>query len=493
LRFILDTNILIPLEDSQLPLKASLANFVRLSNANGHQLIYHPASEDDISRDSNEQRKRQTLERLKQYSRLNDRPNCPWNDDSTHPNDKADNEILYALYCDAAHALITEDQGIHQKAKDKGLADRVYYIQTADDWLRRLYERVSILLPNIEEVSLYSLVPILNSVFFDSLRGAYTSFDIWFRNKAQNGLKAWVVWESPNILGAICIFDTQTNEKIADEGMVLSGAALKLSTFKVGETMRGKKIGELFLKAAFRYATANKHENIFIHGELEKHSFLFDLLEDFGFSAIGTHPGSTGRDVVYIKKHPTNPPPYDGIQAFDYLKTYFPHYQKDDGVNKYIIPIQPEFHRILFPDYQSEYDRQQSLFQPTNSAGNAIKLAYLCHAQTKKMSAGNIVLFYRSGDEKAITSIGVVEDYQVLDDPMIIAQQVSRRTVYTMEQIQQMAEKSTKVMLFRLIRHFDTSICFEWLKNNKVVNGSIQSIQLINSEAFEKVINHAEV
>ena len=34
--------------------------------------------------------------------------------------------------------------------------------------------------------------------------------------------------------------------------LVLDGDALKLCTFKVGEKVRGRKIGELFLKAAFR-------------------------------------------------------------------------------------------------------------------------------------------------------------------------------------------------------------------------------------------------
>ena len=48
MRFLLDTNILIPLEDSQLPLQENLANFVRLAHEHGHQLVYHPASETDI-------------------------------------------------------------------------------------------------------------------------------------------------------------------------------------------------------------------------------------------------------------------------------------------------------------------------------------------------------------------------------------------------------------------------------------------------------------
>ena len=48
MRFLLDTNVLIPLEDSQLPLEPSLTSFVRLAHLHGHVLLYHPASEDDI-------------------------------------------------------------------------------------------------------------------------------------------------------------------------------------------------------------------------------------------------------------------------------------------------------------------------------------------------------------------------------------------------------------------------------------------------------------
>jgi len=74
MRFLLDTNILIPLENSQIVPGESVTNFVRLANENGHQLLYHPASEDDVNRDSNILRRGQTMERLKQYVRLKDPP-----------------------------------------------------------------------------------------------------------------------------------------------------------------------------------------------------------------------------------------------------------------------------------------------------------------------------------------------------------------------------------------------------------------------------------
>ena len=486
MRFLLDTNILIPLEDSKLPLLPSLANFVRLAHEHGHSLIYHPASEDDIRQDANVERRNQTLARLGQYSRLDVRPACPWNAGVADRNDAADNEILYALSLNAAHGLVTEDQGIHSKAKARGLVHRVYTIQTAEDQLKRLHETVAVQLPNIEDVPLYSLTPLLSTSFFDSLRDGYAPFNEWFEQKAKEGRRAWVNWEDEGVLGGICIYARQDNEVITDE-ITLPGTALKLATFKVGETNRGRKIGELFLKAAFRYATTNGLENIFIHGDVDQHHFLFEMLEDFGFVKVGFHPGSDGRDAVYLKSHPVFPP-NDQLPPFEYLCRYFPHFRHDADTAKFIVPIKADYHRILFPDYQSPVDLQMNLFGPPNTAGNAIKLAYLCHAQTKTIIPGDVVLFFRSGDERAITSIGVVESYETLDDSAEIVARVKRRTVYSMDDIDLIAKKPTRVMLFRLIRHLGNPLSQAWLEQEQVLKGPPQSITKISNDKFEAIL-----
>lgn len=478
MRFLLDTNVLIPLEDSTLPLRESLARFVRLAHENGHQLLVHPASEDDINRDHNPVRRARTLERLRQYTRLEGCQTCPKNTATTSPNDAADNEILYALESDAAHALVTEDRAIHDKARALGIVHRVYTIQTVDDFLRRLHEPTYVRLPNIEDVPLHSLTGILDDEFFNSLRGTY-DFDNWFREKAREGRRAWVYWDAPEKLGALCVYARQDHQRVTDDGKMLYGSALKLCTFKVAESCRGRKIGELFLKAAFRYATANRLEHLFIHGNAEKQHFLLKLLEEFGFQNIGAYCG----DAMYVKQHPIVPPS-SHAGSFDYLKLFFPHFKKDKSVRKFIVPIRPGYHQILFPDYDLG---QLNLFSPTNTAGNAIKLAYLCHAQINTIGPGDIVLFYRSTDQRAITSIGVVEQYETLNDASAIAGRVSRRTVYSMKDIILLSKKPTKVMLFRLVKHFATPVTHEWLLRQSIVNGNIQSIRTLGHDEFEAV------
>lgn len=487
LRFLLDTNVLIPLQDSFQVLEGNLVNFVRLASIGGHQLMYHPANIADFERDTDIERRQRNLLRIRQYPALHDPAPCIWNTAEIGPNDACDNELLYALHCDAVHALVTEDRGIHAKARIRGLAHRVYTIQTAEDWLRRLHETRHIVLPNIQDVPLHGLTPELEGAFFDSLREGYPAaagrdgFDEWFRRKAREDRHAWVYRDSDSALEAICIYQVQNDEVLNDAGEVLSGPALKLCTFKVGEPVRGRKIGELFLKAAFRFSTENSCEHLFITARADSQDYLIRVLMDFGFEERGTYCG----DMVLVKRQPVIPPSTEGIAPNDYVRRYFPHYRSDSTVRKFLVPIKPHYHEILFPDYTSV---QPGLFAPTGNVGNAIKLAYLCHAQTNAIRPGDILLFYRTDDEKAVTSLGVVEQFEVSSDGAQIASLVSRRTVYSLGEIDELAKKPTKVILFRLIGHFPTVVSYEQLTRDDVVTGPIQSIRKVSDASFSKVL-----
>lgn len=484
LRFLLDTNVLIPLQDSYQVLTSNLANFVRLANVGGHQLLYHPATIADFRRDTDGVRRERNLQRLNQYSQLDNPASCPRNGPEISANEACDNEILYALECDAVHALVTEDRGIHAKARTLGLRDRVYTIQMAEDWLRRLHEPRQIVLPNIEDVPLHSLTPSLSNQFFDSLRKGYEGFDEWFRKKARADRRAWIYRADDGQLAALCIYAIQTGEVINDEQERLEGDALKLCTFKVGEGVRGRKIGELFLKAAFRYATERVCEHVFTHTNATEHDYLIRLLEDFGFSQQGRY----GDDDVLVKVHPRIAPEVSDITPLEYACRYFPHYRRDKKIQKFIVPIQPRYHDILLPDYSPKQGR---LFGVENSAGNAIKLAYLCHAQTNSIAPGDVLLFYRTVDEKAITSIGVVDNFKTLERAEEIASLVSRRTVYSLQEIDEMATSLTKVILFRLVEHLPTQVNYAQLQQGCGIKGPIQSIRKIQDDQFNKVLKAA--
>ena len=73
-----------------------------------------------------------------------------------------------------------------------------------------------------------------------------------------------------------------------------------------------------------------------------------------------------------------------------------------------------------------------------------------------------------------------------------IARIVSRRTVYSDQQIEDMAQTETKVMLFRLICHLENSVSYADLKRLRVVQGPIQSIVKISDESFSRILRAAE-
>lgn len=491
MRFLLDTNILIPLEDSQVALRPSLAAFVRLASDNGHPLVYHPASERDIRRDRDPDRLRRTLDRLGQYFRLDHLPSCPWNDLETDPNEAADNEILHAISLHAARFLVTEDLGIHRKAKALGLPDRVLTIQMAADLLLRLHDRKEVRLPNIIEMPLHGVADKLPTAFFESLREGYPGFDRWFSEKAEEGRSAWVCRTHEGNLRGLCIFAVQNDTQVTADGRVLPGAALKLCTFKVGDEERGQKIGELLLKASFRFATENGIENIFITADPDKHQRLIELLEDFGFRLVGMDPKNT-RDQVLVKRHPVSPP-LPEPDPLAYHRAYFPHFMAGPDQGKFIVPVLPGYHDILFPDYRREGDPVPLFEIPQpNAAGNAIKLAYLCHSGTKQVLPGDIVLFYRSQDHRSVTSLGVVECFETLEDAEEIIGLVRRRTVYSMQEIQEIAAKPTKVMLFRQVRHLRNPVPLPRLMKEGVLKGAPQSITRISHNSYLRLLNASD-
>lgn len=482
MRILIDTNIFIHLEDTSEILDDSFSELYRLAKENKDEILIHKVSLDDINKDKNNQRREVSLSKIKKYSRLDDAPIPEKNEleslglKEPRDNDRIDNIILYAIYKDAANILITEDHGLHKKAKSLGLSDRVHYIQQATEFLKRLYSRNPVPLNNIKDRPLHNVT--LAGPFFDSLREGYSGFNDWFRGSAREGRKAWIYESEGTNLGAICIYKEEDNPVVTDEDVAIRGKVLKLCTFKVDDNMRGRKIGELLFKTAFIYATHNKLEHIYITMKLGKQLFLQELCEKFGFENFGNYKG----DAVFVKKHPVSPPVSD-LKPLDYHIRYFPHFKRGPEVGKYVIPIQPQYHEVLFP----EKKKQIGLFAES-TAGNAIKQAYLCHARIGGMMAGDIVLFYRSHDQRAITSLGVVELVAELQDLDKIIQIVSKRTVYRYEELQEMSKKKTKVILFRLSEHLSRPKTYDWLLGNDIVKGSIQTIRSITDESFEKIM-----
>lgn len=60
-----------------------------------------------------------------------------------------------------------------------------------------------------------------------------------------------------------------------------------------------------------------------------------------------------------------------------------------------------------------------------------------------------------------------------------------------MEEIANIVTKPTKVMLFRLVKHFSNPLKLEWLTQRRITKGTPQSIMRISAGAFEEVFKNA--
>ena len=130
MNILLDTNIIIPLEDTSKILDSSFAELRKLSAEQSHCLYIHPMQLENINRDKNQERRKIILSRLKQYSQIQNPPilsNQECNElglSQFNDNDKVDNHVLFALY----HGAFLLQMMKEYIKKPYGSACRIKYI-----------------------------------------------------------------------------------------------------------------------------------------------------------------------------------------------------------------------------------------------------------------------------------------------------------------------------------------------------------------------------
>ena len=436
-----------------------------------------------MERDKDETRRTARLELLGKYQWLEDPPKdfklishaiVPAEPGS---NDEVDNDLLVAVAAPAVDYLITEDKNILRKASGLGLSERVITLKEAVEMLESLFDRPAAAPPSVEDVKPYLLD--LSDRIWESFRLDYPGFDDWLRKCMLEHRQTWLI-KGPKRYDAIAIVNKEARPPAAIRGRVL-----KLCSFKVSEESSGYKFGELLLKTIFRYATTNRYDWIFVEA-FDRHASLIQLLELFGFRAIQT---SSKGELVLAKpmnRKASNEP----LSGLDFNIRFGPE-AIDWEQDAFIVPIQPTFDELLFPDQQHGFE-QSSLFAGDHPFGNAMRKAYLCHSNITKLVPGSILLFYRSADLRALTSVGVMEEAQRLSDPLEIATLVGRRTVYSFEQISDMARKPVLSILFRHARPIDPVIRLRDLVSAGVLKAAPESIVSVSESAKQWIVSRLD-
>lgn len=481
MNILLDTNIIIPLEDTSRVLDTSFAELRRLAAEQQHCLYVHPMQVEDINRDKNTERKQIVLSRLNQYSKI-DNPPVLTEDECiklglSQPNDhdKVDNNILFALYRGAVHLLVTNDEGIHKKASKIGIQDKVYRLEQFLVFLRRYSNQpVAYTYTGVRERYMYEIDK--SQSFFDSLRQAYKGFDNWYQKSAEKQRKCWCIEDEEGRVAAICIYKFEENEKLTDDGETTQGKILKLCTFKVDVSARGKKLGERLLYIAFDFCVKNNIDWVYLHTYGEEQKTLVGLCEEYGFYYLGKYK----QDDVYLKPMKLHKGELDSL---DSLIRYYPYFQDDSSVQKFIVPIRPKYHEDLFPDFSnmkgSLFESDQNLY---SCQGNTIKKAYLCHSKIKSIKKGDVILFYRSQDKKSIQCMGIVEEASFSDKIDEVFPKIAKRTVYTYSELEKILTQKTLIILFRFIP-LNTEIKLQQILSAGI-QGNIQSIRQISHKQY---------
>jgi len=505
-KLLIDTNVFIGLED-QKEVAPELAGMVAQCNQHSVHIFIHEAALEDIKRDKDAARRRVSISNVNKFEQLKGISTPPKADliarfgNMPKPNDEVDVALLHALDIGAVDFLVTQDQGIHARARRcvPSLADRVLTIADTIAWLRASFEPTKVTLPYIEERPAHA-IPLTDDIF-DSLRKGYPGFDRWWREKCvPQHRPCWVVI----LNGELASIIVRKEETAAEAETHYPGhKILKICTFKVKPKFRGEKLGELLLKQTLWFAQKNAFDLVYLT-TFDDQETLIGVLKYFGFEHTGNNAG--GEHVYEKQILSTKLVPKPGDDLFDLARQNYPRFVGRPPANAFCVPIKGEYHNILFPELAARV--QEDLFggaatagAATRTPGNTIRKVYLCRAPTQQLMAGSIIVFYRSRSvgylaSQSVTSVGVVESVTKARSLEELVRLTGKRSVYSEGQLDAFKatkKKPVKVIDFLLIGHIDPPILLTDLKAGGVFNRTPpQSICILPPARFQLVRNRMQ-
>lgn len=490
MKVLIDTNIIITREDDHV-IPESLQELERSLKNQGHEILTHPASRVDVKRDGNEKRREITESKIGTYQELVF-PHYPRPDDvgfrrhvpqTEDTNEQVDNALLYSVYEDRVDYLITEDSGIQDKARRLGIGDRVLSVHDGLENFRYEPNEVSTA-PNVQNVVVGDLD--VDDPIFDPVKREYEGFEEWFENYPDRD--AYVNWMGDR-LGAVLIIKQGETENIGVNPPLGAKPRLKISTLIVDEERRGSKAGELLIQISVREAIEHNLEEIYLTHFTNRPDHLVDLITDYGF--MKASETELGEDL-FIKR--LSPGLGDDPDPLETAHRFYPSFYDGEQVDKFLIPIRPEYHGKLFNAYEKRQHKLPEYGGQFESEGNAIKKAYLTRSNIRKIEPGSILLFYRTQDEKEITSLGVCDNvhYEVTG-LRSLQRAIGRRSVFDTHELSDWAQDPTTVILFWW--HFDLPQPVEYRKliDNDVLNGPPQSITEVDEAGYKYVKTEGEI
>lgn len=501
-KILIDTNILIGLEDSR-EIDAIFSSLHQKCQENGVQIFVHEASKRDIQKDKDLQRKNVILSKIAKFSEISgiQEPDKEVLESKygtiSKSNDHIDTLLLYALNdVGVVDFLVTQDRGLHKRALKAGISDRVFKVEDALVWLRNKYDRTPVILPFIEEKRCHQINRI--DPIFESLRGDYDGFEKWFRESCvKNHRHCWTINFGGKIAGIAIRKDEAVNDFLRelpsakDLFQKIPEKILKICTLKIGEEYRGEKLGEQLLKQILWWANRNRYDFAYLT-VFPKHKNLIDLLLQYGFESIGR----SGSELYMGKSFSPGVLTHDPVNShLQFHRQYYPAFTSGNSVEKYLIPIHSGYYEKLFPENvskrQNELFGMPDLFRESRIPGNTIRKVYVSHAPIKAMEPGAILLFFQLKDENSLLSqslitVGIVDGFESTQSHERLLRLTAKRSVFSEEELVEFTSndtKAVKVVNFLLAGHIRPPVAYNVLQELGV-KGPYQSIRKIDHEKF---------
>ena len=405
MKLLLDTNIFLHRECKD-PINLDIGKLFSWIDRVGYQKCVHQITINEIKKIQDKRVRDAFLVKLDSYHNL---PTiAPIHPDvlkiskkwDSSDNDLNDTYLLNEVYVGRVDFLLTEDRKIHKKAKELGIDDKVFSIES-------LLEKITSENPEFLDYRVLSVKRgylgsiDINDDFFDSLREDYSDFNDWFNRKSDQ--IAYVCMSEGKVLAFLYLKVEFEKESYNDITPIFKpNKRLKISTFKV--KLNGFKLGERFLKIIFDNAVMQSVNEIYvtIFPKRPEQIRLIELLSDFGFVYHGIKASKYGDEEVYVRD-------FSPKVCIESPKTTYPYISKKS--KKYIVPIYPQYHTSLLPDSILKKESPLDYFE-NEPYRNAISKVYISRSFNKNLKPGDIIIFYRTGGYhlSVITTIGIVEN-----------------------------------------------------------------------------------
>ena len=409
-------------------------------------------------------------------------------------NDKIDHQLLCEVFNSRVDLLITEDRKLREKAQKLGIGQKVYSInEFVSEKTEEFPELISYKMLSVKK-ELFGDID-LNDVFFDSLKEAYPDFIPWFNKKSEE--EAYVCRTDEGVIKGFLYIKTedQSEDYSSIEPKFLPKKRLKVGTFKVD--MSGFRLGERFIKIIFDNALHRKVDEIYVtfFEDSPILEALKGLLETWGFVRHGIKHSYGKEETVFVKKLGIMNPEMSA-------KNNFPNMQF--GKQKFILPIMAKYHTSLLPDSILKTEKQINFMGP-DAQKYALQKVYISWAPERNINPGDLILFYRMGEEgsnkkysSVLTTLGMVDriyyNFKTKDD---FLKHCQNRSVFSKAELDDFWNKHQyhlMVLKFVFVRSLKSRLTLDYLHQLGVVEPpkGPRPFMRISDDIFKKILSDSK-